>query len=100
MSKLPILVHIFTVMSRWQTNTVLSISPRIPNFPVDERLTNIVARLAKKEHQYLPMAGYPPLLSKIALLVQSSYGRTPNPETEILVTAGAHKPFCHNTSLS
>jgi methionine aminotransferase len=35
------------------------------------------------------MAGYPPLLSKIALLVQSSYGRTPNPDTEILVTAGA-----------
>jgi aspartate/methionine/tyrosine aminotransferase len=71
---------------------VLSIFPS-SQFPIDERLTNIVARLAKKEHQYLPMAGYPPLLSKIALLVQSSYGRTPNPETEILVTAGAHKPF-------
>jgi methionine aminotransferase len=70
--------------------SAINLSQGFPNFPVDERLTNIVARLAKKDvHQYLPMAGYPPLLSKIALLVQSSYGRIPNPDTEILVTAGA-----------
>jgi methionine aminotransferase len=62
--------------------------PRIPKFP-SWRKTNEYCRLAKDVHQYLPMAGYPPLLSKIALLVQSSYGRTPNPDTEILVTAGA-----------
>ena len=35
------------------------------------------------------MSGYPPLLSKIATLVKSSYNRSILPETEILVTAGA-----------
>jgi methionine aminotransferase len=92
MSKLPNSgTSIFTVMSKMANEyNAINLSQGFPNFPVDERLTNIVAGLAKKDvHQYLPMAGYPPLLSKIALLVQSSYGRTPNPETEILVTAGA-----------
>jgi methionine aminotransferase len=46
-----------------------------PNFPVDT-VTDIVIRLAKNNvHQYLPMAGYPPLLSNIALLVKKSYRR-------------------------
>jgi methionine aminotransferase len=61
-----------------------------PNFPVDTVLTDIVIRLAKNNvHQYLPMAGYPPLLSNIALLVKKSYRRILLPEIEILVTAGA-----------
>jgi methionine aminotransferase len=92
MSKLPnIGTSIFTIMSKMAIEyNAINLSQGFPNFPVDERLTNIVARLAKEDvHQYLPMAGYPPLLSKIALLVQKSYGRILNPETEILVTAGA-----------
>jgi methionine aminotransferase len=92
MSKLPnIGTSIFTVMSKMANEyNAINLSQGFPNFTVDERLTDIVARLAKKNvHQYLPMAGYPPLLLKIALLVQRSYSRTPNPETEILVTAGA-----------
>lgn len=92
MSKLPnIGTSIFTVMSKMATEyNAINLSQGFPNFPVDERLTNIVANLAKKDvHQYFPMAGYPPLLSKIALLVQNSYGRMLHPETEILVTAGA-----------
>jgi methionine aminotransferase len=36
-----------------------------------------------------PMSGYVPLLSKIATLSQTLYGRTIQPETELLVTAGA-----------
>jgi methionine aminotransferase len=39
------------------------------------------------------MAGYPPLLSKIALLVQSSYGRTSNPDTEILAAGATQAIF-------
>ena len=71
-------------------HSAINLSQGFPNFPVDERLTNIVARLAKEEvHQYLPMAGYPPLLAKIKTLVEKSYKRIVNPETEILVTAGA-----------
>lgn len=92
MSKLPnIGTSIFTIMSKMATEyNAINLSQGFPNFPVDERLTDIVAKLAKKDvHQYLPMAGYPPLLSKIAILVQNYYGRIIQPETEILVTAGA-----------
>jgi len=35
------------------------------------------------------MAGFPPLLEKIAVLTQNSYGRKVNPTTDILITAGA-----------
>jgi methionine aminotransferase len=92
MSKLPnIGTSIFTIMSKMATEyNAINLSQGFPNFPVDERLTDIVGNLAKKDvHQYLPMAGYPLLLSKIATLVQNSYGRILQPETEILVTAGA-----------
>ena len=92
MSKLPhIGTSIFTVMSKMAAEyNAINLSQGFPNFPVDERLTDIVARLAKENvHQYLPMSGYTPLLLKIAVLIKNSYGRTVQPETEILVTAGA-----------
>ncbi|PIF62027.1 MULTISPECIES: methionine aminotransferase [unclassified Flavobacterium] len=92
MSKLPnISTSIFTVMSKMAAEyNAINLSQGFPNFPVDERLTDIVAKLAKENvHQYTPMSGYPPLLSKIATLVKHSYRRTIQPETELLVTAGA-----------
>ncbi|MFV8356359.1 methionine aminotransferase [Flavobacterium sp. XS1P32] len=92
MSKLPnINTSIFTVMSQLAAEyNAINLSQGFPNFPVDERLTDIVAKLAKENvHQYTPMSGYVPLLSKIAILVNHSYGRTIQPETELLVTAGA-----------
>ncbi|MBD0724599.1 methionine aminotransferase [Flavobacterium sp. L1I52] len=92
MSKLPhIGTSIFTIMSKMAAEyNAINLSQGFPNFPVDERLTEIVARLAKEDvHQYTPMAGYPPLISKIAKLTLQSYGRSVDPETEILVTTGA-----------
>ena len=92
MSKLPnISTSIFTVMSKMAVEyNAINLSQGFPNFPVDERLTDIVAKLAKENvHQYTPMSGYPPLLLKIAALINTSYGRTVQPETELLVTAGA-----------
>ncbi|MDX6191046.1 methionine aminotransferase [Flavobacterium sp. Fl-318] len=92
MSKLPnITTSIFTVMSKMAAEyNAINLSQGFPNFPVDERLTAILAKLTKENvHQYTPMAGYPPLMSQIAKLVKSSYNRTIDPETEILVTAGA-----------
>lgn len=92
MSKLPNTnTSIFTVMSQLAAEyNAINLSQGFPNFPVDERLTDIVAKLAKENvHQYTPMSGYVPLLSKIATLVKNSYGRTIQPETELLVTAGA-----------
>ena len=92
MSKLPnVTTSIFTVMSKMATEyNAINLSQGFPNFPVDQRLTDIIARLAKENvHQYTPMAGFPPLMEQIAQLVQKSYNRTIHPETEILVTAGA-----------
>jgi methionine aminotransferase len=92
MSKLPhIGTSIFTIMSKMATEyNAINLSQGFPNFPVDERLTDIVAKLAKENvHQYLPMSGYPPLLSKIAVLIKNSYERIIQPETELLITAGA-----------
>lgn len=92
MSKLPhITTSIFSIMSQLATDyKAINLSQGFPNFPVDERLKNLVAQWSKKEiHQYLPMAGFPLLLEKIATLTQNSYGRKVNPRTDILITAGA-----------
>jgi len=92
MSKLPkITTSIFTVMSKMAVEyNAINLSQGFPNFPVDEKLIQIVSRLSNEDvHQYTPMAGYPPLLNQIAKLVKSSYGRTVKPETETLVTTGA-----------
>jgi methionine aminotransferase len=55
MSKLPnIGTEYIYIMSRMATEySAINLSQGFPNFPVDERLTNIVARLAKDVHQYL-----------------------------------------------
>ncbi len=92
MSKLPhIGTSIFTVMSQLAAeHNAINLSQGFPNFSVDERLTTIVARLVKDNvHQYAPMAGYLPLLEKLATLTKQSYNRTVNSKTELLITAGA-----------
>lgn len=92
MSKLPdVTTSIFTVMSKLATeHNAINLSQGFPNFPIDDRLTTIISRLATEDvHQYSPMSGYPPILNKIAKLVKSSYRRTIKPQTEILITAGA-----------
>ena len=92
MSKLPnIGTSIFTVMSKMAVEyNAINLSQGFPNFPVDERLTAIMARLAKENvHQYVPMSGYPPLLLNTARLVEKSYHRVVQAETELLITAGA-----------
>jgi len=92
MSKLPhIGTSIFTVMSQMAVeNNAINLSQGFPNFPVDNRLTDILARLAKENvHQYTPMSGLPPLLEKISNLTSKSYGRNLNSKDEILISAGA-----------
>lgn len=92
MSKFPnVGTSIFTIMSKMASEyNAINLSQGFPNFPVDNRLTNIVAKLASENvHQYAPMSGYPPLLEKIAKLTDLSYQRTVNPTDEILITAGA-----------
>jgi methionine aminotransferase len=84
-------ISIFTVMSKMAADhQAINLSQGFPNFPIDVRMTEIVARLSKTDiHQYAPMAGYPPLLEKISQLTFNNYQRRVNPSTEILITAGA-----------
>ena len=92
MSKLPhVGTTIFTVMSQLAAKYgAINLSQGFPNFPVDSQLTDIVKEIASDSiHQYLPMAGYPPLLEKIGRTIEKSYARNLDPQTEILVTAGA-----------
>ena len=91
-SKLPnVGTTIFTVMSKLANeHNAINLSQGFPNFPVDEKLTSILQSISTQSvHQYLPMAGYGPLLEQIAKTIQSSYHRSVNPNTELLVTAGA-----------
>jgi len=82
---------IFTTMSKMANEyQAINLSQGFPDFPADEKLTDIVAKIAKQNiHQYLPSSGYPPLLKKIAALTLNSYKRLVDPVSEILVTAGA-----------
>jgi len=92
MSKLPnVITSIFAAMSKMaMEHNAINLAQGFPSFPIDEKLANIVTEVVKKEvHQYLPIAGYPPLLNKIAKLILDSYQRNVLPETELLVTTGA-----------
>lgn len=92
MSKLPnVTASIFAIMTKMATeNNAINLAQGFPNFAVDEKLAAIVAEVVKKDvHQYLPMSGFPPLLTKIAKLILDSYQRIVLPENEILVTTGA-----------
>ena len=91
-SKLPnVGTTIFTVMSKLAAeHNAINLSQGFPNFPVDEKLTDIVSEIASDAiHQYLPMTGYPPLLEKIGQKIETSYGRKLEASQEVLVTAGA-----------
>ncbi len=82
---------IFSVMSQLANqHNAINLAQGFPNFPVDPILKEITSKWAKEEiHQYLPMAGYPPLLEKIAELTFTSYQKKVSPTTNILITAGA-----------
>jgi methionine aminotransferase len=92
MSKLPhVGTTIFTVMSKLATEyNAINLSQGFPNFPVDTELTQILAVSATENvHQYMPMAGFQPLLENIGKSIEENYGRKNNPSTELLITAGA-----------
>lgn len=91
MSKLPhIGTTIFTVMSKLAADTnAINLSQGFPNFPVDQRLTDLLAKHAHNDvHQYRPMPGSSELIQEIQGLVQRQYHRSVHSE-EVLVTAGA-----------
>jgi len=92
MSKLPhVGTTIFTIMSKLANDVgAINLSQGFPNFPVDEKLVEILRQKSHENvHQYMPMSGFPELLTKIGSLIESSYNRTIEPDKELLITAGA-----------
>lgn len=91
-SKLPhVGTTIFTTMSKMAADyNAINLSQGFPNFPIDERLQELlIQNVTENVHQYAPMAGLPVLHEQIAQLVEKRYQRTINPTTELLITAGA-----------
>ncbi len=68
----------------------INLSQGFPNFPIDSVLSDLLAKNSRENvHQYAPMAGLPDLLEGISELVEKQYQRKVNPQTNVLVTAGA-----------
>ena len=82
---------IFSKMSKLSTeNNALNLSQGFPDFDISPQLIELIGKVSKDDvHQYCPMPGLPDLLEQTSSLVNQSYGRTLNPQTEILITAGA-----------
>ncbi|MFN3755668.1 MAG: methionine aminotransferase [Flavobacterium sp.] len=82
---------IFTTMSQMAKEyNAINLSQGFPNFDTDQRMVEIVQKMASEAvHQYMPMAGYPPLLEEIVKLIQKQYRVQIHPNEELLVTAGA-----------
>ena len=81
---------IFTVMSRLaQEQGALNLSQGFPDFPVSAPLVDLVNKNMQLGHnQYAPMPGVPALRKIIAEVIEKTYHRTTNEETEVTITAG------------
>jgi methionine aminotransferase len=90
-SKLPhVGTTIFTVMSKLaQECGAINLSQGFPDFPIDEKLSDLVHEAMGAGHnQYAPMPGLPSLREAIAGKVNRLYGFGYDPDTEVTVTAG------------
>ena len=90
-SKLPhVGTTIFTVMSKLaQECGAINLSQGFPDFPIDEKLSDLVhAAMSAGHNQYAPMPGLPSLREAIAAKVNRLYGFSYDPDTEVTVTAG------------
>jgi methionine aminotransferase len=90
-SRLPeVGTSIFTVMSRMALeNGAINLSQGFPDFPVSEKLIELINQNMQAGHnQYAPMPGVPVLRKVIADVVHQTYQRPTNFETEVTITAG------------
>ena len=90
-SKLPnVGTTIFTVMSALAVkHNAINLGQGFPDFPMDEKLTQLVNEAMNKGHnQYVHMCGLPLLRERIAEKVNEAYQSKINPETDITVTPG------------
>src|SRR5882724_10969615 len=90
-SRLPeVGTSIFSVMSKMALeHGAINLSQGFPDFPVSEKLIDLIHAQMKSGHnQYAPMPGVPPLRKIISDVIFKTYQREVNPETEITITAG------------
>lgn len=90
-SKLPnIGTTIFTVMSSLAVqHQAINLGQGFPDFPMDERLTDLVAKAMRDGHnQYVHMCGLPSLRERIAEKLNTAYGSQVHSDTDITVTPG------------
>jgi methionine transaminase len=90
-SKLPAVgTTIFTVMSGLATEyKAINLGQGFPDYHMDETLTNLVNKAMKDGYnQYVPMAGYMPLLEAIATKVKKQYNTVVDASKEITITPG------------
>ena len=82
---------IFAVMSALANeNGAINLSQGFPDFPISEKLIELVHKYMKKGmNQYAPMLGIPTLREVIAEKVFNTYAATYHPDKEINITAGA-----------
>jgi len=91
-SKIPdVGTSIFTVMSKLALDCgAINLSQGFPDFMIDEKIIGLVNRfMLEGNNQYAPMPGTPALRNAIARVVEESFGRKVDPETEITITSGA-----------
>jgi len=91
-SKLPNTdTSIFAIMSGLANDVgAINLSQGFPNFPVSEKLIELVHHYMKKGmNQYAPMQGVMGLREAISKKVQDTYGIIYDPVNEINITAGA-----------
>ncbi len=72
-----------------QEQGALNLSQGFPDFPVSAPLVDLVNKNMQLGHnQYAPMPGVPALRKIIAEVIEKTYHRTTNEETEVTITAG------------
>lgn len=90
-SKLPnVGTTIFTVMSSLALkHKAINLGQGFPDFPMNEKLTELVSQSMKQgQNQYVHMCGLPTLRERLSEKVNNSYHCQINPDTEITVTPG------------
>lgn len=91
-SKLPQLgTTIFSVMSALANeHQAINLSQGFPNYDCDPKLIDLVTKYMKKGfNQYAPMPGAPLLNERLCKKIESLYGSSYDPKTELTVTPGA-----------
>jgi methionine aminotransferase len=90
-SRLPeVGTSIFTVMSRMALEYgAINLSQGFPDFPVSEKLVDFIhQKMIEGHNQYAPMPGVPALRIAIADVVEKTYQRPTDFETEVTITSG------------